>query len=98
MKDDFSEEEIFQIPIDGELDLHLFAPKEIPSLIYEYLTACLEKDIFEVRIIHGKGKGVLRQTVHNILRKHPRVINYGLDSGPSGWGVTIVRLKAQKED
>jgi len=82
-----------EIPIDGILDLHMFAPKDAASVVDEYLRACLEKGIYEVRIIHGKGKGVLRRTVHAFLEKHPRVLNYKLDSGSSGWGATMVLLK-----
>ena len=83
-----------EIPIDGTLDLHTFAPGEVSSLVEEYLRACLEKGIHEVRIIHGKGKGVLRRTVHARLEKNPNVIEFGLDPGPSGWGATVVRLRA----
>ena len=83
-----------EIPIDGTLDLHTFAPGEVSSLVEEYLWACLKKGIYEVRIIHGKGKGVLRRTVHARLEKNPNVLDFGLDSGPSGWGVTVVHLKA----
>jgi len=83
-----------EIPIDGTLDLHIFAPGDVSSLVEEYLWACLKKGIYEVRIIHGKGKGVLRRTVHARLEKHPNVIDFGLDSGPSGWGATVVHLKA----
>ena len=86
-------DEVIHIPIDGVLDLHTFNPKEVASLVDEYLRACIEKDIYEVRIIHGKGRGVLRRTVHALLEKHPLVLDYGLDSGPSSWGTTIVRLK-----
>jgi dsDNA-specific endonuclease/ATPase MutS2 len=62
-------------------------------VVKEYIHVCLEKGIHEIRIIHGKGRGVLRRTVHNILDNHPGVRDYGLDSGPSGWGATVVRLK-----
>ena len=78
----------------GTLDLHTFAPEEVSSLVEEYLWACLNKGIYEVRIIHGKCKGVLRRIVHAWLQKHPNVIDFGLDSGPSGWGVTVVHLRA----
>ncbi|HDZ90885.1 MAG: Smr/MutS family protein [Deltaproteobacteria bacterium] len=87
------EPEPVEIPIDGTLDLHAFAPGDVPSLVKEYLRACLEKGIYEVRIIHGKGKGVLRRTVHARLEKDPLVLDFGLDPGPSGWGATVVRLR-----
>ncbi len=80
------------IPVDGLLDLHTFGPKDVSSVVAEYLEACLEAGVFEVRIIHGKGKGVLRRQVHALLERHPRVKGFGLDPGPSGWGATLVRL------
>lgn len=85
--------EVIHLPIDGVLDLHAFNPKDVASVVDEYLKACAEKDINEVRIIHGKGKGVLRRTVHALLKKHPLVLDFKLDSGPSSWGASIVRLK-----
>jgi DNA-nicking Smr family endonuclease len=88
-------EEFVELPIDGFLDLHAFRPEVAASVVDEYLRACLEKGIYEVRIVHGKGKGVLRRTVHALLQKHPLVANFTLDSGPSTWGSTIVWLKRQ---
>ena len=81
------------IPIDGVLDLHMFLPKEAASVVDEYILACMEKGIYEIRIIHGKGKGVLRRTVHSLLERHPHVLHFSLDTGPSGWGTTLVKLK-----
>jgi DNA-nicking Smr family endonuclease len=81
------------VPIDGILDLHTFDPKEVSSLVQEYLRACREEGVYEIRIIHGKGKGVLRRTVHALLEKHPMVMDFALDSGASGWGATVVHLK-----
>jgi DNA-nicking Smr family endonuclease len=82
-----------QIPVDGVLDLHTFAPQDVGSVVEEYLRVCLEKGIYEVRIIHGKGKGVLRRTVHALLEKHTNVLDFKIDTGPSSWGATIVYLK-----
>jgi len=87
------DEDIIRIPIDGMLDLHTFSPKEAASVVDEYLRECFQEGIYEVRIIHGKGKGVLRRTVHAVLEKHPLVEDFNLDSGPSSWGASIVRLK-----
>jgi len=81
------------VRIDGILDLHTFAPKDAASVVDEYLRACCEKSIYEVKIIHGKGKGALRRTVHALLGKHPKVLSFEIDPGPSGWGATLVRLK-----
>jgi len=81
------------IPVDGVLDLHTFAPKDAALVVEEYLRVCLEKGIYEVRIIHGKGRGVLRRTVHALLEKHPKVLDFKIDSGPSSWGATMVYLQ-----
>lgn len=83
-----------ELPIDGVLDLHLFHPREIKDLVPEYLKACREKGILQVRIIHGKGTGTLRRTVHSILQKQSIVIDFSLAGIESGsWGATIVTLK-----
>ena len=68
-----------QIPIEGELDLHTFNPRDIKELLPAYLAACREKGIFQVRVVHGKGVGNLRRTVHAILEKHPAVVSFTLD-------------------
>lgn len=84
-----------EYPIDGVLDLHVFDPKDIKELVPEYLKVCREKGIYRVRIIHGKGKGVLRRTVHAILDRIPEVESYRLASeDSSSWGATIVVLKS----
>jgi len=83
-----------ELPIDGVLDLHTFRPKDVKEVVLEYLAACQEKRILKIRIIHGKGIGQLRQTVHSILAKHPEVISYVLASEAFGsWGATIVTLR-----
>ena len=86
-----------KIPVDGVLDLHAFAPEDAASVVREYLRECLAKRIYEVRIIHGKGKGILRRTVHSLLERHPHVIEFQMDTGPSGWGATLVYLKKRAE-
>jgi DNA-nicking Smr family endonuclease len=90
------ETEPVRIAVDGMLDLHAFLPKDAASVVDEYLRVCLEKGIYEVRIIHGKGKGVLRKTIHALLEKHPKVLDFRLDPGPSGWGATLVQLKGMR--
>lgn len=88
------EPEPAEIPIDGVLDLHTFSPREVRELVPLYLSACSEKGIHDVRIIHGKGTGALRETVHSILRKLPGVVSFGLaGEGAGGWGATIVRIR-----
>jgi dsDNA-specific endonuclease/ATPase MutS2 len=80
-------------PIDGVLDLHTFQPSEIKHLVPEYLTACRERGILKVRIIHGKGIGTLRETVHALLKKLPYVKSFRLAGDEAGgWGATIVGL------
>lgn len=83
------------LPIDGILDLHQFNPGELGDLIPGYIEACLQKDVTSIRIIHGKGKGVLRRTVHALLDKNPFVQSYRLANDPSGWGATLVELIPQ---
>ena len=81
-------------PIDGTLDLHLFKPAEVGDLVPEYLVECRKRGILQVRIIHGKGTGQLRERVHAILRRIPEVASFGLSpEGMGGWGATVVELK-----
>lgn len=90
---DINQEKPVVLPIDGTVDLHTFAPKDAASVVHEYIRACMEKSIYEIRIIHGKGKGVLRRIVHSHLERNPTVLDFRSDDGPSGWGATLVRLK-----
>jgi DNA-nicking Smr family endonuclease len=94
MENDFNPYGMIQIPIEDTIDLHTFLPKEVPSLLEEYLSECVKANIFEVRIIHGKGKGFLREKVHSFLRKSPLVESFRLgDYGSGEWGATIVILR-----
>ena len=91
-----NEDEPTRIPITGELDLHTFAPQETKQLLEAYLEACVAKGIFSLRIVHGKGTGTLRETVHAFLRRSPLVKNFRLGDETSGsWGATLVRLREQ---
>src|SRR4029077_16617451 len=91
--------EPIQLPIDGVLDLHTFKPAEIKEVVTEFLAACRQRGIFQVRLIHGKGIGNLRRTVHAILSKHPEVISFTLDHPQyGGWGATLVSLRPQCKD
>ena len=81
-------------PINGTLDLHLFQPKEAGDLVPVYLEECRKRGILQVRIVHGKGTGQLRERVHAVLRRLPGVGGFGLATeGLGGWKATIVTLK-----
>jgi len=66
----------FEVPIEGTLDLHTFRPEDIKDLIPDYIQECRERGISRVRIVHGKGTGVLRNIVHSILEGLPEVTEY----------------------
>lgn len=93
MTEDLEHDEPVILEIDGELDLHTFSPKDLKTLIPDYLEECRKKGIREVRIIHGKGTGNLRRTVHSLLESNALVGNYRLAGNErGGWGATIVVL------
>jgi DNA-nicking Smr family endonuclease len=86
--------ESVEMPIDGVLDLHTFQPRQIKPLVQDYLQACRERGIAKVRIVHGKGTGALRETVHALLRRLPEVQAFYLAGTFTGqWGATIVELR-----
>jgi DNA-nicking Smr family endonuclease len=89
-------DEPFEIPVTGELDLHPFSPREIPSLVEEYVRACAERGILELRLVHGRGKGVQRAAVRRVLRSL-EAVEWAGDAPPElgGWGATLVRLRAR---
>lgn len=81
------------IPIDGVLDLHTFSPKEVPDLVQDYIELCREKGILEIRIIHGKGQGILKARVHALLSRNTMVSTFrDASPGSGGWGATVVTL------
>jgi DNA-nicking Smr family endonuclease len=91
--------EPIELPIDGVLDLHTFHPREVKDLVPDYLAECRARGIIEVRLIHGKGTGVLRRTVHAVLARRPEVASFKLameDAG--GWGATLVTLHPSAEE
>ena len=82
------------LPITGELDLHTFRPDDLGELIPAYLGECAAHGHHEVRLIHGKGTGTLRTTVHALLRRSPLVQAFRLGDEHSGsWGATLVTLR-----
>lgn len=82
-----------RIPIEGTLDLHAFSPRDVPSVVDEYLRAAHEAGLQEVRLIHGRGIGVQRARVQQVLRDHPLVQSFH-DATESHLGATVARLKA----
>ena len=93
-EDEFDPEAPVELPLDGQLDLHLFHPRDVPALLEEYLAACREKGVLEVRIAHGKGTGTLRRRVHALLEKMEGVEGFRTaDAFDGGWGATWVRLR-----
>ncbi len=82
-----------ELIIDGVLDLHTFQPKEVPELLDDYFAECIKADIFSVRVIHGKGTGVLKKRVQSLLKKNKLVSSFRDAPGNAGgWGATLVEL------
>jgi len=94
MSDDL---EAVPLEIDGVLDLHMFPPNQVKDLVRDYLDECHKKGILDLRIIHGKGIGVLRTIVYSILEQHPAVESFKHPSDRGSWGATVVRLKTKIE-
>lgn len=94
MDDDFDPEQPAALPMDGVLDLHAFDPREVADLVPTWLDECQAHGIHELRIVHGKGRGVLRRTVHAILARRTDVESFGLaPADRGGWGATLVTLR-----
>jgi DNA-nicking Smr family endonuclease len=85
-----------RIPVEDVLDLHTFRPQDLEPLIEDYIEACVHADFTSVRIVHGKGRGVQKRRVQELLRRNPYVAAFHdapLEAG--GWGATIVALSAR---
>jgi DNA-nicking Smr family endonuclease len=88
-----------EVPITGELDLHAFAPRDIPSVVEEYVAECGRRGLHALRLVHGKGAGVQRAVVHRVLRGLPAVRSF--EDAPAergGWGATLVTLNEQRKN
>lgn len=84
------------IAIDGVLDLHSFHPRDVRTLVPDYLEECHKRGILQVRIIHGKGTGALARSVHALLSRSPLVARfYTAEAAAGGWGAVLVDLKAE---
>jgi DNA-nicking Smr family endonuclease len=91
--DDVEAAEAVELPITGELDLHAFAPRDVPGVVEDYLAACRERGILEVRVVHGRGRGVQRAIVRRLLARLPFVRAFREAApGSGGWGATLVEL------
>ena len=84
--------EAVRIPIENALDLHAFAPRDIKSLVHEYITAAWDHGLREVRLIHGRGRGVQRGIVQQVLERHARVAVFW-DAPDAHLGATVARLR-----
>jgi len=94
MTTSYPDEEPVELPIDGVLDLHTFRPRDVKGVVNDYLDLCRERNILRVRVIHGKGIGALRTTVHALLERREDVVGFRLASEPfGGWGATWVDIK-----
>jgi len=83
-----------RVPIEASLDLHTFAPRDIPSVVDEYIAAAHDAGFREVRLIHGRGKGVQRGIVQQALDRHPLVEEFW-DAPETHLGATVARLRSQ---
>ncbi len=87
-------DEVFEYPVDGVLDLHTFRPSDVKDLLPEYIAACRRKGILQLRIIHGKGTGTLKKMITTMLSRMPEVASFRQASEDAGgWGATLVTLK-----
>ena len=84
--------DVHRVPIEDALDLHAFHPRDIPSVVEEYVTAAHDAGLREVRLIHGRGKGVQRAIVQQVLRAHP-LVSAIADAPESHLGATIALLR-----
>lgn len=95
MDDEPSDHEPTALPLDGVLDLHTFHPRDVADVVREYLLACQRAKLLQLRIIHGKGKGVQRDVVLGVLDSMPDVVAGHRVAEPArgGWGARIVDLR-----
>ena len=81
-----------RVPIDDQIDLHAFAPRDVASVVEEYINAAHAAGLPEVRVIHGRGKGVQRGIVQQVLERHPLVVEFW-DALETHLGATVARLR-----
>lgn len=82
------------LEIEDSIDLHGFQPRDIPNVVQDYLEAARDLGFREVRLIHGRGKGVQRARIHALLARHPQVEHFAdAPATRGGWGATLVQLR-----
>lgn len=87
------------LPLDGVLDLHAFRPEDVLDVVLEYIDACRREGVLQIRIIHGKGKGVQRAAVRSLLEKNQHVSSFSdAPMGAGSWGATIADLAPPEKD
>jgi dsDNA-specific endonuclease/ATPase MutS2 len=90
-------DDVVVMPIEDAIDLHTFAPRDVPSVVEEYLHEARRRGFEEVRIIHGRGKGVQRRIVQSVLARHPAVDGFrDAPASRGGWGATVAWLKPRR--
>lgn len=92
--DETEDDEVFVVPIEESIDLHAFQPRDVLAVVADYLEEAAKRGFREVRLIHGRGKGVQRANVQALLEKHPLVERYrDAPATRGGWGATLVELR-----
>lgn len=92
-----TDDDAVRIPIESELDLHAFQPRDIAAVVDAFLDAAAEAGLADVRLIHGRGIGVQRRTVHARLTAHPAVVDFR-DDPRAHLGATIARLRHREDE
>lgn len=87
-----SESDPVRVPIEAEIDLHAFAPADIASIVNEYIDQAADRGLREVRLVHGRGRGIQRGLVQSTLDRHPRVTEFW-DDADSHLGATIALIR-----
>jgi DNA-nicking Smr family endonuclease len=90
-------DKIVELPIDGVLDLHAFAPRDVTAVVADYLAEARRRRLSEVRLIHGRGTGARRAAIQRLLRSLPDVLEFW-DAPESHLGATVVRLRSSVEE
>jgi dsDNA-specific endonuclease/ATPase MutS2 len=95
--DDTAADEVVAIPIEDSIDLHGFRPRDVLAVVADYLEEAAARGFREVRLIHGRGKGVQRANVQAMLSRHPLVESFrDAPAARGGWGATLVELRLSR--